>query len=107
MAYEDCGDQTTRNEEMEKYYPYFCERCGGCCLHVDLIEEMKTFDRGDGVCKNLTTDNLCKIYSQRPKFCNGKYFYENFFSYMTVRDFHKMMTTLCKEIRRREFERLR
>ncbi|MBQ9487373.1 MAG: hypothetical protein IJU91_06195 [Selenomonadaceae bacterium] len=87
---------------MEKYYPYPCECCGGCCLHVDLIEEMKVFDRGDGVCKNLTEKNLCKIYANRPKFCDGKYFYENFFSDMTVTEFHNMMKSLCKKIKERE-----
>lgn len=91
---------------MEKYYPYPCECCGGCCLHVDLIEEMKIFDRGDGVCENLTDNNLCKIYSNRPKFCDGKFFYENFFADMSVNEFHKMMKNLCVEIRRREFEGL-
>ena len=75
-------------------------------MHVDLIEEMKIFDRGDGVCENLTDNNLCKIYSNRPKFCDGKFFYENFFADMSVTEFHKMMKNLCVEIRRREFEGL-
>ena len=91
---------------MEKYYPYPCERCGSCCLHVDLIEEMKIFDRGDGACENLTGNNLCKIYDRRPKFCDGKFFYEKFFSDMSVAEFHKMTKNLCTEIRRGNFERL-
>lgn len=89
---------------MEKYYPYPCERCGDCCRHVDLIEAMKNFDRGDGVCKHLTTENLCEIYSERPPLCNGKYVYENFYSDMAAEDFNNLMIELCHEIRRRELE---
>ena len=84
---------------MEKYYPYDCKRCGACCRHVDLIDEMKSFNRGDGVCKNLTEDNLCKIYSERPLLCNGEYVYEKFFSNMAVEDFHKVISKLCDKFR--------
>ena len=38
---------------MEKYRPYPCQQCGSCCRHVDVIEEMKKYDRGDGVCLHL------------------------------------------------------
>ena len=91
---------------MERYYPYDCKRCGSCCRHVDLIEEMKSFDRGDGVCKHLTDFNLCRIYPQRPNLCNGKYVYENFYSNMSVTEFHKMISNLCETIRGNEFEEL-
>lgn len=90
---------------MEEYYPYPCKRCGACCRHVDLIDELKDFDRGDGVCKYLTADNLCKIYSERPPLCNSEYLYKNFCSHMTVEDFHCLMLKLCRDVRRREFER--
>ena len=89
---------------MERYYPYPCERCGECCRHVDLFAEMKRFDRGDGVCKHLTADNLCEIYSERPPLCNSEYLYEKFYSGMTVEEFHQMMRGLCEKIRRRELE---
>ena len=91
---------------MEEYYPYPCECCGDCCRHVDLIEEMKTFDRGDGVCKHLTADNLCEIYSERPPLCNGEYLYKKFFADMSVEEFHEIMNVLCKDLRRRELEKL-
>ena len=84
---------------MEKYYPYNCKQCGNCCRHVDAIEQMKNFDRGDGVCKNLTENNLCKIYPERPPLCNGKFVYENFFSDMTVEDFHKKIAKICRELK--------
>lgn len=83
---------------MEKYYPYACKRCGRCCRRVDLVDELAYLDRGDGVCKNLTDENLCRIYAERPPLCNGKYLYENFFPNMTVAEFHEMIAALCKEI---------
>lgn len=85
-----------------KYYPYRCERCGVCCRHVDLIARMKTFDRGDGVCKHLTANNLCEIYAERPPLCNGEFVYKNFFSDMTVEEFHEMIYQLCKKLREAE-----
>ncbi|MBQ6975015.1 MAG: hypothetical protein IJS81_00025 [Selenomonadaceae bacterium] len=84
---------------MEKYYPYPCKRCGSCCRHVDCVDGMQHLNRGDGVCINLTENNLCKIYATRPPICNGKFLYENFYSHMTVADFHKMTSKLCKKLR--------
>ena len=84
-----------------KYYPYPCERCGACCRHVDLIAEMKIFDRGDGVCKHLK-NNLCEIYSTRPPLCNGEYVYKKFFADMTVAEFHEIISGLCKKLRKVE-----
>ena len=85
-----------------KYNPYPCKRCGSCCRHVDLITEMKHFDRGDGVCKYLMPENLCKIYADRPPLCNGEYVYKRFFSDMTTEDFHKIISLLCKRLRKVE-----
>ena len=88
-------------KEME-YYPYPCKRCGACCRHVDLIAEMKNFNRGDGVCKHLTADNLCAIYAERPPICNGEYVYKKFFADITVEEFHKIILQLCKRVREAE-----
>lgn len=84
---------------MEKYYPYPCDCCGECCKHVELIAEMKDFDRGDGICKYLN-NNRCAIYKKRPNICNGKYIYENYFSHMSVEDFHKLMLKYCLKIKK-------
>ena len=91
---------------MEKYYPYPCQQCGCCCKNVNLFDEMRALDRGDGICKNLTNNNLCKIYSQRPNLCNGQYVYENFFSNISVEEYHRMIANLCKKIRGSEIEKL-
>lgn len=82
-----------------EYYSYPCKHCGACCRHVDLIAEMKSFNRGDGICKHLRADNLCSIYAKRPTLCNGELVYKKFFSDMTVKDFHGMISQLCKKLR--------
>ena len=91
---------------MEKYYPYPCRQCGSCCKHVDLLEEMKSFDRGDGICKYLNENNLCSIYKERPNLCNGQYVYEHFYSDISVAEYHKIITDLCEKIRGIEIEKL-
>lgn len=83
---------------MENYYSYPCRQCGMCCRHVDFIKGMEIYDRGDGVCKNLGSNNKCGIYEHRPNLCNGKYVYERFYSDITVADFHRMIETYCKQI---------
>lgn len=44
-----------------------CWSCGACCKLAGLNHP--ELDRGDGICKNLTPDNLCSIYNERPDFC--------------------------------------
>ena len=91
---------------MEKYFQYDCKRCGSCCRNVNLCEEMKMLDRGDGICKHLNENNLCRIYDKRPNLCNGQYVYEHFYSQMTVADYHKMIAKLCEQIRGNQCEKL-
>ena len=54
-----------------------CTKCGVCCRHIAKI--LPDYDRGDGVCKYLTKDNLCRIYDNRPFICNIDKIYDNFF----------------------------
>ena len=89
---------------MEQYRPYPCRQCGSCCKRVDLIESMRVYNRGDGVCKNLRADNKCGIYEQRPDICNGQYVYEHFYSHLTVDEFHKIIKEYCEKMRRGDFE---
>lgn len=84
---------------MEKYIPYQCKQCGACCCRVQIIPEMKQYDRGDGTCRYLRPDHRCAIYAHRPPICNGKYVYEHYFSHMTVAAFHQMIAEFCKKIR--------
>ena len=91
---------------MEKYYPLPCNCCGECCKHVDKVPQLLGFDRGNGVCKFLSKENKCSIYKIRPNVCNGKYVYENYFQYMSVKDFHKMIHKICDMLKEgKDFER--
>ena len=82
---------------MEEYAPYPCQKCGMCCRRVDLIPEMRAYNRGDGVCIHLKVDNTCAIYEHRPNLCNGKYVYEKYYSNMTVKEYHKMISMYCQQ----------
>lgn len=65
---------------------FSCDRCGLCCRRVGRFPFMKEYDRGDGVCRYLTTDNLCAIYENRPLICNIDLLYEKFYSNVMSRD---------------------
>lgn len=56
-----------------------CWKCGACCKFCDKVEELKHFDRGDGVCVNLLPDNSCSIYETRPEICNTNRMYEKLY----------------------------
>ena len=47
-----------------------CDKCGACCHYVGQVPVMKSYDRGDGICKHLLPDNGCEIYETRPDICN-------------------------------------
>lgn len=54
---------------------------------------MKEYDRGDGVCKHLTQDNLCAIYENRPVICNTDLLYEKFYSSSMSREEYDLMNS--------------
>lgn len=60
----------------------------------------KELDRGDGVCKHLTADNLCSIYTTRPLFCNVDAYYEKFLSDTMSREkYYKMNYEACERLK--------
>jgi len=54
-----------------------CKKCGSCCkilnTHLPKRKEdqlvIKELNRGDGICRHLSEDNLCMIYEDRPNIC--------------------------------------
>jgi Fe-S-cluster containining protein len=46
-----------------------CSKCGACCRSIGTHEAGRELDRGDGICRHLTTDNRCAIYEDRPPMC--------------------------------------
>jgi dUTP pyrophosphatase len=78
-----------------------CWKCGACCKFCDRVEELKHFDRGDGVCVNLLPDNSCAIYESRPEICNTKRMYEK--RYKSILDWDTYLTyseKVCKMLDR-------
>lgn len=79
-----------------------CDCCGACCRNIrqSLLYDSE-LDRGDGVCKHLTSENLCAIYSTRPIFCNVDAYYEKFLSDKISREeFHKMNHVACERLKK-------
>lgn len=47
-----------------------CTQCGLCCQHVQLSDEARFLDQGDGTCRHYdTAARLCTIYGERPDIC--------------------------------------
>ena len=78
---------------------FFCDKCGECCRHIHLIEELRTYDRGDGQCRYLT-GNLCSIYETRPDICNvEKMFQKKFSGLMSREEYIRLNHEGCKQIK--------
>ncbi len=84
-------------ERQVNFLKFKCDECGLCCRHIDRSSLLKDFDSGDGVCKFLNTEtNLCKIYKDRPDFCNVEVGYRKFFSDIyTEEEFFRLNYKAC------------
>ncbi|HHC6667723.1 TPA: YkgJ family cysteine cluster protein [Vibrio parahaemolyticus] len=77
-----------------------CYSCGKCCSNVDLSQETKFLDRGDGICRHLNEDNKhCNIYESRPDICRVELQYlQNYSSTYTWEDFVEINLSICKTL---------
>ncbi len=75
-----------------------CDNCGECCKNIGHIEELKEFNRGDGVCKYLDFEtNLCKIYDSRPDICRVDVMYEKVYKNHCSKDeFYRLNYEACE-----------
>ena len=48
-----------------------CQKCGSCCKG-EIVKKIlpEFYDKNKDRCINLTDDNLCSIYNNRPIVCN-------------------------------------
>lgn len=61
--------------------------------HPDLAH----LDRGDGVCRNLTSNNLCSVYEDRPDVCNTRTMFKKLWSqYMSWDEYVHEAEVACK-----------
>lgn len=79
---------------------FVCDKCGGCCRHVNLSPLYERLDRGDGVCKYLC-GNLCSIYDNRPLLCRVDESYERFFKEkLSKEDYYRLNYQACDKIKK-------
>lgn len=78
-----------------------CKGCkANCCHQVGKFPFMRDYDRGDGVCRFLDSDNRCVIYNRRPPICNTDLLYERYFSKkMSREEYDKMNSDACKQLK--------
>ena len=78
-----------------------CYCCGICCRNIGGVKILEGLDDGDGVCVFLNRENnLCRIYSSRPLFCNVDAMYEVFFrDKMTREEFYAENYTACEKLK--------
>lgn len=82
---------------------FFCDKCGLCCMHIDASSLGKEMDRGDGVCKYFDDKtHLCKIYDNRPIFCNVDKFYDEYLADKFLREkYYAVNYESCKKLKER------
>lgn len=91
---------------MSKDVGFECSKCGLCCrclANNPRIKgtELEQWDRGDGVCKHLTKDNLCDIYDKRPDICNVDKLYEKEYCKCMTRDqYNEMQRNACEILKK-------
>ena len=83
---------------------FYCISCGACCKNIKGIEELKSFDRGNGICKYLNTHNhLCTIYQNRPDICRIDVMFEKvYFKHYTKEAFYSLNKASCKILQEKE-----
>ena len=78
-----------------------CTKCGACCRHIATI--LPDYDTGDGICRYLTKDNLCRIYDNRPFICNVDKIYNDLFKgRIDQEEFYKITDEACKILQAQE-----
>lgn len=81
-----------------------CTKCGACCKNIAGVEELETYDLGNGVCKYLDLkNNECKIYATRPNICKIDYMYEKHYAkYYSKKQFYILNIEACKSLQEKE-----
>lgn len=83
-----------------------CDSCGLCCQNISHIQELRVFDRGDGVCIHFNfTSKLCTIYKDRPLICRVEQMYQAVYSkFMKKKEFYKLNQSVCEYLKNQNKE---
>ena len=81
--------------------PFPCSSCGLCCRHITFVEELKPYDRGDGICQYFDEHScLCQIYENRPLVCRVEEsydkIYQNYFKDKLA--FYEVNAKVCNDL---------
>jgi len=73
-----------------------------CCRNIGHIFELRSFDKGDGICKYLDEDsNLCKIYHKRPDICQVDLMYKKeYYKFYTKEIFFELNYKNCELLKK-------
>ncbi|AUU89532.1 zinc/iron-chelating domain-containing protein [Enterobacteriaceae bacterium ENNIH3] len=80
--------------------PFPCVQCGMCCQRVNLAEETRFLDQGDGTCRHYDTSNKsCSIYHDRPDICRvDLQFEQHYCHFYTWDEFVELNLTVCRQL---------
>lgn len=84
----------------KKLSPFPCVQCGLCCQHVNLAEETRFLDRGDGTCRHYNAVSKgCNIYDRRPDICRvDLQFQLNYARLYTWEEFVALNLAVCHRL---------
>ena len=75
-----------------------CNSCGLCCKNIGHIYELKSYDRGDGVCRYLER-NLCSNYEERPLICRIDKMYDHVYHQsFSKEEYYTLNLKACKKL---------
>ncbi|WP_075257030.1 YkgJ family cysteine cluster protein [Herbaspirillum camelliae] len=80
-----------------------CLQCGLCCQHVDLAEQTRFLDRGDGVCRHYDAPRkACSIYDGRPDICRVDLQYTlHYAQHHTWEEFVELNLQVCSVLQKK------
>ncbi len=98
---------------MSEKIKYDCSKCGNCCrfvkeliankdnlplIYKKLADEFPYSFKENGECEMLE-NNECKIYDDRPDFCNIKTVFERTKDGNSLIDYYKKNKTSCEKLK--------
>lgn len=77
-----------------------CNQCGLCCQNLHLNPIYQEMHNGDGVCFHYDANlKLCKIYEQRPLFCNVEHGYQFFKDILDKQQYYDLNYQFCEQLK--------
>ncbi|PHI32671.1 YkgJ family cysteine cluster protein [Budvicia aquatica] len=80
--------------------PFPCTQCGLCCQRVNLAQETRYLDRGDGLCRHYDAASKgCLIYNERPDICRVDLQYHLNYAYLySWEEFVALNLAVCQQL---------